>query len=588
LKRLLLVLVFLALIAPALAQTTSIDYTLTIKNPVMHLYDVQIEIGGIRATSIDVAMPAWSPGAYTIRDFARNVQEFGATTRQNRQLSWQQVDKQTWRITKAAGDDVRVTYRVYSTTLNDELADVTPAAVFMYVAGQTQSPLTVKYEAEGGWKAYTGLEKRGDRYYAPTYEALSTSPALIGEFKVFEIKSGAGIPYRIVFSNPRVQLTQQQIEADIEDLANEAATLFGKVPFKDYTFLVRVQATPGASNVGYLNSTRIAIGENDFVNQNAYDGFLLAAAQGLVEAWSGNRIRPSSMLPYDFAKEAYTRVLWFTDAVSAYWADMLLLRTGVLNSTEYLLRVSAEVDALQHQPGRRITSLEEASWNAWIRGDNFANAGLSYLLKGKIAGLLLDAEIRGKTGGAKSMDDVLRHLAAEAGEKHIGITDSKSLATTIQAATGVDVDEFFNEVIRGRGEIDYNRYLEKVGLQANAMRGPSSLTLGIEFERIESNQARIRRVLPGSSAEAAKLDAGDVIIAMDSERVTFDNLASRIHSRQIGRMIVLNVMRGERLLTLNLMGAATQSEIWSVVESHNPTPEQRRLRNALLAERPGR
>jgi predicted metalloprotease with PDZ domain len=588
LKRLLFVVVFLSLISPALAQTTSIDYTLAVKNPVMHLYDVQIEIGGIRTTSIDVAMPAWSPGVYTIRDFARNVQEFEATTRQNRSLSWEQVDKQTWRITKSAGDDVRVHYRVYSTTLNDELADVTPAAVFMYVAGQTQSPLTVKYEADGDWKAYTSLEKRGDRYYAPNYEVLATSPALVGEFKVFEIKSNAGIPYRIVFSNPKIQLTQQQIEADIEDLANGAAALFGKVPFKDFTFLVRVQATPGASHIGYLNSTRIVIGENDFVNQNAYDGFLLAAAQGLVKAWNGIRTRPASMLPYDFSKEAYSRVLWFTDGVSAFWADMLLLRARILSSTEYLLRVSAEVDALQHQPGRRLTSLEEASWNAWTRGDNTANAGISHQLKGKIAGLLLDAEIRAKTGGSRSTDDVLRYLAAEVDQKNTGLTDNLALASAIQAATGVEVGEFFNEVIRGRGEIDYNRYMEKVGLHATAMKGPASLTLGIEFERIEANQARIRRVLPGSSAEAAKLDAGDVIIAMDSERVTFDNLASRIHSKQVGKTIVLNVMRGERLLSLNLMGTATQTETWSISASNNPTPEQRRLRDSLLAEGPNR
>lgn len=582
-KRFLSLLLFLSFTAPALAQTPSIEYTLSVKDPVLHLYDVQIEIGGIRTESVDVAMPAWSPGVYAIRDFARNVQEFGATTRQNRALSWEQRDKQTWRITKTAGDDVRVHYRVYSTALTDELADITPAAVFMYIIGQTQSPVTVKYEAAGGWKTYTGLEKRGDRYYAPTYDTLAASPAFIGEFKVFEIKSKGGVPYRVVFSNPRVQLTQQQVEADIEDLANEAATLFGKVPFKDYTFLAKVQATPGASGIGYLNSTRIAIGENDFVNQNAYSGFLMAATQGLVEAWNGNRIRPSSMLPYDLSKEAYSRVLWFTDGVSAYWADMLLLRTGILNSTEYLMRVSAEIDALQHQEGRRVTSLEEASWNAWTRGDNFANATVPYLLKGKIAGLLLDAEIRAKTTGTKSLDSVLRYIAAESDQKHIALADGKALAETIQIATGVNVGQFFDDVIRGKGEINYNRYLEKAGLRATTVRGPSSLTLGIEFERIEANQARIRRVLPGTLAETAKLDAGDVIIAMDSERVTFDNLASRIHSKQIGKTIVLNVMRGERLLTLSLMPAATQTETWSVFESENSTPDQIRLRTAWLA-----
>ena len=583
-KALLAVVIFLAFASPAPAQTPLIDYTLQVKNPVLHLYDVQIEISGNRATTVDVAMPAWSPGVYAIRDFARNVQEFDAANRQNRALSWEQRDKQTWRISKASADDVRVRYRVYSTALNDELADVTPAAVFMYVVGQTQSPVTVKYEADNGWKTYTGLEKRGDRFFAASYEILASSPAFIGEFKVFEVKSKGGLTYRIVFSNPKIQLTQQQIEADVEDLANETASLFGKPPFKDYVFLVRVQPTPGASSVGYVNSARVAVGENDFVNQNAYDGFLLAATQALVEAWNGNRIRPASMLPYDLSKEAYSRLLWFTDGASAYLADMLLLRTGIFSSTEYLLRLSAEVDALQHQPGRRIVSLEEASWNVWTRSDNAANSAVSYVLKGKLGSLLVDAEIRSQSGGTKSLADVVRHLAEETERKSSGLADSKDLAAAIHTATGADVSELIDDVARVKNEIDYNRSLGKVGLNVTYAKGPSTLTLGIEFERVEANQARIRRVLPGSLAEAARLDSGDIIVTMDSERVTFDNLASRIHAKQIGKTIVLNVMRGERLITLNLMPAATQSETWSVSASNNPNPEQLRLRTSILAE----
>jgi predicted metalloprotease with PDZ domain len=580
-KRFLRILVLFALATSAYAQTPAIEYTLSTKNPVSHLYDVQIDISGIRATHVDVAMPAWSPGIYSIRDYSKNVQEFEASTRQNRPLSFTQTDKQTWQITKAANDDIRIHYRVYSSTLNDEMADITPAAVFMFVAGQSQTPISIKVESEGSWKTYTGLEKRGERYVAASYEVLAASPIFLGDFKVLEVKSKAGIPYRIAFSNPRVQLIPQQIEADIEDLSNEAAAMFGRMPFKDYTFLVKVQPTPGAFFAGYANSSRIAIGENDFVNQNAYDGFLIAAAQGLVQSWIGNRVRPQSMLPYDFSKEAQSRALWFIDGASAYCAEMLLVRTGVLSSTEYLLRASAEIDALHHQPGRRLMSLSDASWNVWTRSDNAANAAITHTLKGKIAALLLDAEIRGQTNGAKSLDDAMRFLIAEAEQKPSSLGEDASMPG-IQKALGVDLRRFFQQAVLGRDEIDYNFIFTRVGLKVASTKGPSSISLGIEFERIDANQARIRRVIPGSAAEAAKLDAGDVFVAMDSERVTFDNLASRIHSKQIGKAVSLTVMRGERLLTLSLMPTATQTETWSLSDTGNFTPEQVRLRNSWL------
>jgi predicted metalloprotease with PDZ domain len=576
------ILVLAALPQGVFAQTP-IEYTLTIKNPLSHLYDVEMEISGIRSNSVDVAMPAWSPGVYAIRDFAGNVQEFETVTRQNRALQYQKIDKQTWRISKAEGDDLLVRYRVYSASLNDEMADLTPAAVFMYVVGQTQLPVVVRYEVEGAWKVYSSLEKRGDRYVAPDYDTLASSPAFMGQFKVLEFNSG-NIPYRVVISNPRTQLTDLQIEADLTDLADAAARMFGIVPFKDYTFFVKIQPASGSTSVGYLNSTRLTAGENDFVAQSSYSGFLSAAAQGLTKAWYRRAARPRSMAPYDFSREAYSRNFWFMEGVSAYSADMLLLRSRILNSTEYFQKASAEVDGLQHQPGRLVTSLEDSSWNAWIRSENAANVSVSYILKGKVAGLLLDAEIRGRSAGAKSLDDVLRSMLSSA-EARPAILNDNALESTIQTASGVNVREFFENVVRGRGEIDYKLYLQQLGISATIQKLPATISFGIEFERIEGNQARIRRIVSGSPAETAKLDSGDVLIAMDSERVTFDNIVSRIHSKPLGRPVSLSVMRGERLLALTITPGLTQTDTWNVGE-FSPTAEQLRLRNAWKGSNP--
>src|SRR5262249_12963373 len=57
-----------------------IAYTVTIRNPASHLYDVEVSIKGIRETSVSVSMPAWSPGVYRIENYARNVQDFRAAS----------------------------------------------------------------------------------------------------------------------------------------------------------------------------------------------------------------------------------------------------------------------------------------------------------------------------------------------------------------------------------------------------------------------------------------------------------------------------------------------------------------------------
>src|SRR5437867_12223822 len=68
------------------ARAVEIDYTLNLRNPSSHLYDVEMSIKGIRETSVSVSMPAWSPGMYRIDIYARNVQYYRASGNRNQPL----------------------------------------------------------------------------------------------------------------------------------------------------------------------------------------------------------------------------------------------------------------------------------------------------------------------------------------------------------------------------------------------------------------------------------------------------------------------------------------------------------------------
>ena len=95
---------------------------------------------------------------------------------------------------------------MFSTLLNDQMADVAPPATFMYVVGQKHVPCSVKYNTPGGWKVYTGLEKKGDRYFASDYDIFIDAPAFIGEFKVLEFETG-GARHHLVFSKPNISMS---------------------------------------------------------------------------------------------------------------------------------------------------------------------------------------------------------------------------------------------------------------------------------------------------------------------------------------------------------------------------------------------
>jgi predicted metalloprotease with PDZ domain len=567
------------------ARGVSIEYTVSIKNPTSHIYDVEIQIKGIRESSVSVSMPAWSPGVYRIENYARNVQDFHATNTRNQSLSWEQTDKQTWRIAKQNTDDVEVRYQVYSTLLTDQMADFAPPSVFMYVVGQKYVPCSVKYNIPGGWKIYTALEKKGDRYYASDYDIFIDAPAFMGgEFKVLEFETG-GARHRLVFSKPNVSMSAAQVSSDVQDIVEAAMAIFGKLPYKEYTFLFKVQ--PQATNsVEHLNSARITVGENDFVTQSSYRQVLATVAHEFVHLWNVKRIRPAVLGPFDYKREVHTHLLWMSEGITSYYGDLLLERSGIDMPVEYLGRLGGIIDSMEHTPGRRLMSAEEASWNAWLTSDNAPNSAISYYTKGELIGVLLDVEIRARTKSQKSLDDVMRYLMENYSNKGVGFPEDGFLKA-VETVARSDFHEFFHTLAQTHNEIDYNRYLRQAGLTVEVSLQPASIYLGIEFEQAESNLVRVRRVVANSPAERAKLDAGDLLIAMNDERLTFENFRSRLHSHTIGETIKLTIMRGQRLLTSNIVPVEFQEERWQLNENLRPTAEQLQLKNAWLEIKEG-
>src|SRR5204863_1722380 len=98
--------------------------------------------------------------------------------------------------------------------------------------------------------------------------------------------------------------------------------------------------------------------------------FIAGATRALVRSWIGKKIYLQAMEPLDYSREAYSRLMWFMDGASSYYTNVLQVRSGLLIPTEYYIRLGSDIDALQHQAGRQLLSLEEASLRTWTRSDN--------------------------------------------------------------------------------------------------------------------------------------------------------------------------------------------------------------------------
>jgi predicted metalloprotease with PDZ domain len=103
---------FVAFLAPIHSQ--KIEYILDFENPQTHYHTVKMKISGLNGKFVDLKMPAWAPGSYMIREFAKNVDYFKVTSNTPAEITYEKIDKNTWHVNLALAKEITVEYKVYS------------------------------------------------------------------------------------------------------------------------------------------------------------------------------------------------------------------------------------------------------------------------------------------------------------------------------------------------------------------------------------------------------------------------------------------------------------------------------------------
>nr|MBA3246763.1 M61 family metallopeptidase [Pyrinomonadaceae bacterium] len=425
-------------------------------------------------------------------------------------------------------------------------------------------------------------------FRAENFDVLYDSPVEVGTFRTlnFEVR---GVPHRIVIDGEG-NYDPERLRRDFQKIVEASVQMMGDVPYKDYTFILHLRAT-GGGGLEHLNSTAIIVQRFNFRPETTYRSFLSLVAHEFFHVWNVKLIRPDVLGPFDYTQEIYTRLLWVAEGITDYYEYILLRRAGLITDKEYLDIMARAIQNLQNRPGRRELSLEEASFDAWIKyyrqDENSVNSQVSYYDKGGIVGMLLDLEIRKRSNGAKSLDDVMRALYNEYAKQGRNYTPEDFQRVSEQMA-GASLDQFFSRYVRGTEELDYNAGLNAVGLQlvTTGTNDPSKPVapkayLGANL-RQDGDRLAITNVLAGTSAYDQGLNAFDQIVALDGARVNLQTFNALLDEKRPGDEIRLTVFRQDDLRHITIkLGARTEGD-YRIVPIKNPTTEQARLYESWL------
>ncbi len=595
------------LFVPALAQAQNsnsnarlapdITFTVSMPRPETHLLEVEMRLkrgAGVRAPAQEtLVMPVWTPGSYLIREFERHVQDFAATdAATNQALSWTKINKNSWRVTTNGAKDWRATYRVYANEMsvrtndvNDRHAFWNNAALLMYPEGFLQADSRLVVNPPPGWKIATGLPAtpgQANTFSAENFDILYDSPVEVSNFKTlsFEVK---GVPHRIVIDGEG-NYDPERMRRDVQKIVEAQVEMMGgEIPYHDYTFILHLHPA-GGGGLEHLNSTALIVTRFSFRPDSNYLDFLNLVSHEFFHLWNVKRIRPDALGPFNYTAENYTRLLWVAEGITAYYEGLFLRRAGLISDRQFLDSLAGTIRDVQTRPGRLLMSAEEASFDAWVKyyrqDENSANSQISYYDKGALLGLLLDLQIRKLSGGARSLDDVMRFLYTDFFKKNRNYSPA-DFQRVCEAMAGTSMEGFFARYVRGREELPYDLILGNVGLRLEPALGAARPYLGADLAQ-DNDRLIVRRLLSGSPAYEQGLNANDQIVALDGYRVNRDQFNQRISEKRPLDTARLTVFRLDELRTFEIKLGGITDASYRPVALAEPTAEQSRLYQGWL------
>ncbi|MFT6988819.1 MAG: putative metalloprotease with PDZ domain [Paraglaciecola sp.] len=575
----------------------SIHYHVNVSSIAGHVFDVSLRIENPDKNGQVLTLPAWIPGSYMIRDFAKNIVSIVAQDDAGQNIDILKLDKQTWQahpINKA----LNIKYQIYAFDLsvrgayiNDEIAFFNGTNMFLSVVGQTDKPCKVTLQKPSQpelchWKVATTMPSKMQdthefgEYWASHYEELIDHPILMGEFDILPF-SVAGVQFELILAGGH-QADVQRITKDLTKICQHHIEFFADPPpISRYQFITLL--TDNAfGGLEHMSSTALMYSRNDLPSltdtgkmTDGYRVFLSLCSHEFFHTWHVKRIKPQELFDAALDKERYTEQLWIYEGFTSYYDDFSLLRCGLITQSEYLKVVGQNLTRLIRNKGRFKQSITESSFDAWTKfykqDESAVNNIVSYYNKGAVLAMCLDLLIKDQSNERYSLDDVMRYLWNQHGKRHIP-TPVDVVQNIVETQLNLNLSDFFQSALYSTEELPFSKLLEKFGVECHfsprenfddtggvKTTSPIKIEFGAQIKAREIG-IQIIQVTEQTAAYESGLQVGDVLVAIDKWVVSKENLIAQLNFLPIGQTAQLSVLRDKKLKQLTFIASAASRD----------------------------
>jgi predicted metalloprotease with PDZ domain len=356
------------------------------------------------------------------------------------------------------------------------------------------------------------------------------------------------------------------------------SAIFGEIPWNVYTVLQVADSTYTAGAAAGLEHQNSHF---DILSSLVVGNPVLASlyAHEIFHAWNVKRLRPAEMWPYLYDRPQPTPLLWISEGITDYYADVTEVRAGLTTAEEFYATTTGKIDEIAEAPA---VSLEDASLTTWVKPVDGTDD--IYYPKGSVAGLLLDIMIRDASDNQRSLDTVMRELYTSAYKTGRGLrTSSGGQLCRAQPAENHSLISR-RGYVNGRDPFPYDSVLPLGGmrLMINRIVLPN---LGISSS-LDDQGRRIIAIDPAGTGAQAGVRVGDYLVTLgglDVGEVGFGAaFSAKYAAMPPGGTIPVVIKRGGQQMTLNAKANFRTTESRRLVPLKEASVKALRIREGIL------
>lgn len=463
---------------------SSIDLTQIINDKV----PVVINLDGIKSKSIIYRLPKIIQGTYAISDFGRFVENLEAFDIKGNKLKVSKLDANSWKINDAKKLH-KITYLINDTfdlesnnsnipqfpagtNISDENYVLNTHGFIGYFDELTDNKYTLNIKASSDFLYTTGLKldtsiKNSDNttnyvFTAPRYFNLIDNPILFGdldieEFTVNGVKIVLGVysPNKIYNATEMKSVIFNMLKSQLNYLKDFKTT--SRYDIQIY-FADEVKIKPKDYGALEHHSSTVMVLPETMDKKELFYHFKNLLSHEFFHIITPLNIHSENIHNFNYNNPNFSKHLWLYEGVTEYFSKLFQIDQNLITEQEFYNEL---LDKLKTSK-KYNDSLSFTTMSKHILEEEYQKQYPNVYQKGTLIAMCLDIILREESHGDKGLLSLMKKLSHKYGKEQ-PFTD-EDFINEISLMTNLEISDFFKNHVIGNKPINYQYYLNKVGL----------------------------------------------------------------------------------------------------------------------------